>query len=161
MRKITKRSAAVIGATVVAIGGGAAWAATAWFEGTGSASAASSTIQTVTATAAVSDKLYPGKNATAVVTVTNPNDYPVRITGATLTDVTVANANGCTANNADLKLGTVPNNVVIAAKPANVANATPTAAGSWAEFVRMGAAADPKCSGASFTVTFTLQGAVA
>ena len=49
--------------------------------------------------------------------VTNPNDYPVHITGATLTDVAVANAPGCTKDNAGLALGTVPNNAVIAAKP--------------------------------------------
>ena len=161
MRKITKRSAAVIGATVVAIGGGAAWAAASWFEGTGSASASSSTIQTVTATATVSDKLYPGKNATAAVSVTNPNDYRVSITGATLKTVTVTDAPGCTKENADLSLGSVPPGIKIDGKPANFASATSTPAGNWAEFIRMGSKADPKCAGATFTVNFDLVGAVA
>ncbi|MGW4941707.1 hypothetical protein ACWEOZ_08980 [Actinoplanes sp. NPDC004185] len=157
MRKITKRSAAIIGATVVAIGGGAAWAATSWFNGTGTATAASSTVQTVTASATVADNLYPGKNATAAVTVTNPNDYPVKINAAK-TPVVTSNTNGCNQGSAKLTLGDVPPNTVIPAKTAT-GNGTLTA--NWPTFIRMGGDASPACAGATFSIQFDLEGAVA
>ncbi|MFI7540958.1 hypothetical protein [Actinoplanes sp. NPDC049599] len=157
MRKITKRSAAVIGATVVAIGGGAAWAATSWFEGEGTASASSSTVQKVTAVGTVSEKLYPGKSATAAVTATNPNDYPVSVTGTSDLKVAVTGAPGCAQKDADLSLSLPPANTI----PAK-SGATPgTLTGDWTNFVTMGKNADPACAGATFALTFKLEGKVA
>jgi hypothetical protein len=160
MRKITKRSAAIIGATVVAISGGAAWAANSWFNGTGSAEAASSTVQTVTATATVADKLYPGKNANAAVTVTNPNDYSVLITDAKAPTVTVLSANdkACTAGAAKLSLGAVPNGFDVPGKSAGVSG---TRTGTWSGFIGMEPGASAACAGATFKIDFTLDGSVA
>jgi hypothetical protein len=160
MRKITKRSAAIIGATVVAIGGGAAWAATSWFDGSGSARANSSTIKKVVAVATVAENLYPGKNADASVTVTNPNDYRVHITGANTPVVTVLGPAGsaCTGADAKLKLGAVPENAFVDGKTA----AGPgTGTGTWTGFIQMESDASAACAGAAFKVEFTLAGAVA
>jgi hypothetical protein len=95
MRKITKRSAAVVAATVVAVGGGAAaWAAaTGWDingSGTGDASAA-----TITSLSASSDMgsvaVYPGLTAQLIAKVSNPNDFPVKLNAGNVvaTNVTV------------------------------------------------------------------------
>jgi len=157
MRKITKRSAAIIGATVVAIGGGAAWAATSWFTGTGSATASSSKIEIVTATGTVADKLYPGKSATAVVTATNPNDYPVSITGAKDLVVEVTGDPKCKPGDAKLSLNPAPANTI----PAKSGATAGTLTGDWTNFVTMGKDASPDCAGAQFKLTFKLDGAVA
>ena len=158
MRKITKRSAAIIGATVVAIGGGAAWAASSWFDGTGTASASSSQVKTVTAEGTVTEKLYPGKTATAAVTAKNPNDYPVTITGASDLVVTVKDAEaGCTQQTAKLTLNPAPPNTI----PAQEGGASGTLSGDWTGFVSMGRDASPACAGANFELAFKLTGAVA
>lgn len=162
MRKMTKRSAAIVAVTAVAIGGGAAYAATAWFSGTGKATAASSEAKPVAAVATIADgaKLWPGKNVNAAVSVTNPNDYPVKVTG--LENVLVkSNKSGCTAENADVTLGEVPANMTVGGKPAGFVDATPTDLGNWTDFVKMGSNADPACAGATFTITFGLKGGIA
>jgi hypothetical protein len=162
MRKITKRSAAVIGAAVVAVGAtGAAWAA--WtITGTGGTSASSASLSPITATATVvGDKLWPGQSRNATVKVTNPNDFPVKVTGVTIKDVAAAGAPGCTKDKAALVLGAVPPNTVIGGKPAAFVTATPTDAGTWSNFVQMGAGAEAACAGATFTVSFDLAGVIA
>ena len=82
MRKITKRSAAVITAAVVAVGGGsAAWAY--WtFGGTGNAAVASATASQLRVRAlTVEGPLVPGLRADVTFTVDNFNKFPVVITG--------------------------------------------------------------------------------
>jgi hypothetical protein len=157
MRKITKRSAAILAATAVAVGGGAtAWAA-GWFTGTGSATASSATAQPVRAWATLTpgEKLWPGQKRTANLAVTNNNDYPVQITNATDVTVTVAgNAGDC--KNPDIKLGNVPNDVVIA--PKTVATGTTPNITPWAEFIQMGQDAELACANKTFVIEFKLDG---
>jgi hypothetical protein len=161
MRKITKRSAAITAATVIALGGGAAWAAANWFSGSGTATASASSVQNVTAIGTVSDKLWPGRKLNAAVSITNPNDYPVRVTGATISSLGVANAEGgCTLAEAKLSLGNVPNGVVVNGKPAASSTVTPVDF-TFPEFIRMATDASPACANATFTVSLTLEGAVA
>ena len=83
--------------------------------------------------------------------MTNPNDFPVRITGITVDTVTAKP--GCGKNQADLSFGAVPPNTVINPGPV----AVPVALGS----IKMGQAADPACANASFTVTAILAGEIA
>ncbi|GAA2869366.1 hypothetical protein Acy02nite_41230 [Actinoplanes cyaneus] len=84
MRKLSKRSTAVIaGVAVVAIGGGAAWAANGWnIGGSGSADAEAATITDLTATSTLAGKIYPGVTTKVNSGVINLNDFPVQLTAS-------------------------------------------------------------------------------
>ena len=80
--------AAVVGASLVATG---AYAATTWVVGVAAGSSGegqSATISNLTITAvaspAASNLLYPGGTGDVVVTISNPNPYPVTITALQL-----------------------------------------------------------------------------
>lgn len=80
--------AAVAGATLATTG---AWAATNWLVGLAGGSSGegqSATIQNLSITAvaapAASNLLYPGGTGDVVVTISNPNPYPVTITAVQL-----------------------------------------------------------------------------
>ncbi|HEY3464765.1 MAG TPA: hypothetical protein VGL47_06505 [Amycolatopsis sp.] len=77
MRKISKRSAVVLGAAGAVLVAGVAYAA--WTSsGTGSGAVTSTTSVDSKITSVSSDHaLYPGNSTTFVVKVTNPNAYPV------------------------------------------------------------------------------------
>ena len=108
MRQFTKRSAAIITGSVLAVAGGtAAFAyASGWFQGDSTTYAQSSTIGNITAHIdlrtepnAADNKFYPNKVVELKnVLVTNPNDYKVKITS--VGDITVTNAPGCSQNEA-------------------------------------------------------------
>ncbi len=75
----------------MALVGGGAYAATNWIVGLTAGSSGegqSATVQNLTITAvaspAATDQLYPGGNGDVVATITNPNPYPVTITGVDL-----------------------------------------------------------------------------
>lgn len=72
----------------MALAGGAAFGATTWVVGLLSGSSAegqSATVQNLTiaavATPAPSNELYPGGTGDVVITISNPNPYPVTVTG--------------------------------------------------------------------------------
>ncbi|MCM4077025.1 hypothetical protein [Paractinoplanes hotanensis] len=95
MRKITKRSAAVITAAVVAVGGGAAaWAA--WsVSTTSSAVATTGSAAPVEVTAsALSPALVPGNKASVQVTLRNPNNFLVKVKKVEITSITTTKT-GC------------------------------------------------------------------
>ncbi|WP_229071496.1 hypothetical protein [Actinoplanes sp. DH11] len=84
MRKLTKRSTAVIaGTAAVVIGGGAAWATVNGWEigGSGTAEADTASITPLTATAQINGKIFPGKVTTITTSVNNPNEFKVQLTG--------------------------------------------------------------------------------
>lgn len=89
MRKITKRSAAVITAVVVAVGGaGAAWAvwlstASGTVEGTAGAAG-----EVKVTSATVDGAVVPGDPADVKITVENKNSYPVRVSEMDFGDIT-------------------------------------------------------------------------
>ncbi|HVB70459.1 MAG TPA: hypothetical protein VND83_03020 [Acidimicrobiales bacterium] len=71
--------------------GGGAFAATNWIvglDGGSSAEGQSGTVSDLTVAAvaspAATNQLYPGGNGDAVVTITNPNTFPVTVTGVDL-----------------------------------------------------------------------------
>jgi hypothetical protein len=85
LRRLT---AALVGMAVV---GGAAMAATTWIVGVNggsSAEAQGASVSNLTITAsaspAASNLLYPGSTGDVVMTIANPNSYPVTITGVDL-----------------------------------------------------------------------------
>ena len=95
-------ASAVIGMALV---GGGAYAATNWIVGLvagSSGEAQSATVQNLTITAvaspAATNLLYPGGNGDVVLTIANPNPYPVTVTGVNLPANTVF-AGGFTASN--------------------------------------------------------------
>jgi hypothetical protein len=85
MRKITKRSIAIVAASAIAVGGGAA--AWAMWTSTGTASvsatAGSAAPLGVSATS-VTGTLVPGSKGNVLFTVTNDNNYPVQVNALSL-----------------------------------------------------------------------------
>jgi hypothetical protein len=81
MRKISKRSAIVLGAAGVVVVAGVAYAA--WSStGSGSGSVSSTTsVNSAITSASSGSALYPGSGTDFTVTIDNPNDYPVVVTG--------------------------------------------------------------------------------
>jgi hypothetical protein len=163
MRKITKRSAATLAATVIAIGGGtAAFAyATGWFKGSGDVKATSSAIQTVTAVVDLpssdpAKRLFPGRTFAVTGTVTNPNDYKVRINSASVSGISATKADNsvnsaCGSNgSAGLALALPSAGLVI-----NPGTGTPNVAlGN----LSMAEGASPDCANSRITATLTLTG---
>lgn len=97
MRKLTRRTTTVAAGLAAATTIGVAFAAwTSTGSGTGSAASttsANSTIAPVTLVAA--DLLYPGATKSTQVTVSNPNAYPVVVTGISAGSSDAVN--GCAA----------------------------------------------------------------
>ncbi|WP_430780898.1 hypothetical protein [Actinoplanes sp. G11-F43] len=83
MAKFTKRTVVVAGVTALALSGGAAWAAiTGWnINGTGEANGKAAEIKELTASTTFSDSLFPGAKSPLVTNMTNPNEFPVKLTG--------------------------------------------------------------------------------
>jgi hypothetical protein len=81
MRKISKRSAVVLGAAGAVIVAGVAYAA--WTStGSGAGSVTSTTsLNSVISSTGTGTALYPGGTTTFKVQVTNPNAYPVVVNG--------------------------------------------------------------------------------
>lgn len=83
----------------VALAGGGAYAATNWIiglnagsNGEGQSASVSNLTITAVASPAASNLLYPGGNGDVVMTISNPNPYPVTITAVNLpTNTTYAN----------------------------------------------------------------------
>jgi len=154
--KLSKRAFVVLGVIFALVLGGVAVAA--WLtSGTGPAQGQAVTAQnlTVTARSGPAD-LYPGGPAGAVYfTVSNPNPYPVTLTGVTYGAIS-GGAGGCTA--------TAPNIVLAATPPATitpslVVPASGSSDGSLAGVLSMPTTAANECQGATFLVQITVTGA--
>ena len=95
----------VSGLVGMALVGGAAYGVTNWVVGLGAGSsgeAQSGTVSNLTITAvaspAATNQLFPGNNGDVVATITNPNTFPVTVTGVNLpTNITYAS--GFTTSN--------------------------------------------------------------
>ncbi|GAB2628235.1 hypothetical protein Aab01nite_22500 [Paractinoplanes abujensis] len=157
MRKLTKRSAAIVTGSVLAVAGGtAAFAyATNWFSGSTTTQVTTSTIKSVTATVNLrgnaDNNFYPGKAVPITnATVTNPNDFPVQITG--LTNIAVTGGS-CDQGKAGFEL----TNLTTRTFEKNSGPVTNVALGT----LTMSRTADPACAGSSLTITATLAGGIA
>lgn len=151
MRKITKRSAAVVAGSVLALTGAtAAFAyANGWFSGSGTATATASTIQTVTATISTTGNIYPGKELPITGTVNNPNDYQVQIDSITV-DTVQTGIGACNAASG-LAFTELPSGLKI-----NPGSYPGVGLGK----LTMNQSADPSCSGATFTITAKMTGEI-
>ncbi|WP_370963028.1 hypothetical protein [Amycolatopsis sp. cg9] len=137
---------AVVGAT---LGGGIAVAA--WTSsGAGTAGAKAGTASapstgTVDAAALTTGLLYPGTSGTALIRITNPNPYGVKVSGVT-------------ANGTPTATGSCPGSAVtwIAQQPNSVLAAGATATLTLTTAVSMASSADDSCQGAVFTIPVTV-----
>ncbi len=140
--------ALLVGTTFAAGIAFAAWTAT----GSGSGYAKAKTAQaltTVDVSATTTATLYPGGNGPLHLEITNPNDYPVRVTDVNGNGAITASNGGCNAasvtftNQSGLTLD--------------------VAAGASTEFtldgaVHMDGTANDSCQGAVFTIPVSLSG---
>nr|WP_221375670.1 hypothetical protein [Actinoplanes polyasparticus] len=158
MRQFTKRSAAIITGSVLAVAGGtAAFAyASGWFQGSSTTQVTTSTIKNVTATVNLrgnaDNNFFPGKAVEITnASVSNPNDFPVQITG--LSNIAVTGKDGCDQSKAGFTLTDLTNQTFgkSAAPITNVALGTLT----------MSRTADPACAGGNLIITATLAGGIA
>jgi hypothetical protein len=161
MRKITKRSAAIIGATVVAIGGGAAWAATnGWdIKGTGSAQGDAATIVEMEASADLGAmKVYPGLVTTVNTVVKNANDFPVNLNSANFTPTAVVVTGGSTASACKAALEAAPNTLV-ASFPAGAPKILAKSTGQGVTTnIAVANTLPQTCAGTHIKVTYTFTG---
>jgi len=143
MRKISKRSAVVLGAAGVVLVAGVAYAA--WSSnGTGSGSVTSTTSVDSVITAANSGSLlYPGGGTDFTVTITNPNDYPVVVNSISAGSSALVNGS-CVA-------GTVTSNAVSAPTGTIAARST----GTYTLHAQMNANAADACKSQAFTLPLT------
>lgn len=157
----TRRAVALLGANVVVLSGGLAYATwSASGTGSGTASAGSASLLTVEVTNVTG--LYPKQQTTIPVKVTNTNPFPITLSTLTLSNV-AATGSGC--NNSDVALdssvGTVSGNVFTPSSGTAIAKSG--AAGDAATYNVPIAAADLAngCQGAnhSFSLTFTAAAA--
>ncbi|MFI5932965.1 hypothetical protein [Actinoplanes sp. NPDC051494] len=157
MRKFSKRSAAVLTTVTVLLGAaGAAWAA--WsLSGTGNAEAKAGSGVTLRVTGAglAGAGLTPGNTTTVLLTVENPNTFPVRVNNIDLTQVASTTA-GCdaAANVEVVNDAPLPEAVTV---PAGRADAPATARITWDGPLRMIADPADACQGAPFTFSVHLD----
>jgi hypothetical protein len=107
--KLSKIVSALIGMALV---GGAAYAVTNWAVGLGAGSsgegqsaAVSNLTITAVASPAATNLLFPGGNGDVVATITNPNSFPVTITGVNLPTNTTYAAGFTTSSLATAQTG--------------------------------------------------------
>lgn len=143
MRKISKRSAVVLGTAGALVVAGVAYAA--WTStGSGSGSVTSTTSVNSTISAANSGTaLYPGGGTDFTVSVTNPNDYPVVVTSISAGSSGLVNGS-CAA-------GTVTSAAVTAPTGTIAAHGT----GTYTLHAVMAGNADDACKSQTFTLPLT------
>jgi hypothetical protein len=161
MRKRSKRLIAVLVATAAMSVAGlvyAAWTTT----GSGSSYAKAGTAQalsTVDVSASTTGTLYPGATGDVLIKVSNPNPYPVRVTGVSLnganSDITPdAGHSGCTTTGVSFSNQTGLA-IDVAAKSGGVNGTTQATLNGGAS---MSNASVDACQGATFTIPVTLSG---
>ncbi|WP_329789925.1 hypothetical protein V1227_37955 [Lentzea sp. DG1S-22] len=137
-----KRTAVIAAVAVVAVGGGiayAAWSSSGAGSGSvGSTAEVNSTISGVDGAGG----LYPGHTVSFQVTINNPNDYPVKVTG--ISAGASALVNGCAE-------GTVTSPAVT--NPAGAI--APGATGTYTLQATMNTDAGDACKSQSFTMPLT------
>lgn len=146
----------VAAAAAVLVNAVAAWAY--WMldgEGTGVAVAGTAVELTLTGRSDDSKPLYPGGTTNLTVTVTNQNDFPIKIT-------TVApGAKAVSADSAHREAGCRTTGVVVAQKVIPVSWEVPkNTIGVFTvpDGVRMTNSSDSACQGATFTIPVTANG---
>ncbi|MEV6824711.1 hypothetical protein [Amycolatopsis sp. NPDC051102] len=142
MRKISKRSAVVLGAAGVVVLAGVAYAA--WSSGgTGTGSVTSTTsVDSAITPGSSGSALYPGGGTDFTVTIDNPNNYPVVVTA-----ITAGSSNAVSGCAAGTVTSAVPSSTAgtIAAKGTN----------TYTLHATMSSTATDACKGQTFALPLT------
>ncbi len=157
MRNLTRRSAVVASAVAVSVvGAGAAWAA--WtLSGTGAANATAGSAAPLIVTNVTVTPLTPNATGDVVLTVNNPNPFPVKVTGFTFAGLTKGAGEDCNVgNNISFPNGTLSSTPADLLVPAKVGADNGTKAITYAGSIRMKADADDNCQSAIFSFTTTV-----
>lgn len=157
MRSIIVAFAAIAAATAASLVY-AAWTS----NGTGSGYAKAGTAQaltTVDASASTTATLYPGATGDVVLTVSNPNSYPVRVTSVSLRgtngDITADSGHsGCTTTGVSF----VNQSGLSIDVPAKSGSTNGTATATLTGAATMSNASLDACQGAVFTIPVSLSG---
>lgn len=151
MRKLTRRSAAIVTGSILAVAGGTAAFAynNGWFSGDSTVTAAASTIQTLHATVNLgSSRLWPGHRVQVTVpSLNNTNEYPVKITGISVSSVS-STPTGCGQSEAGLTFESTPATTLTPGGNSNVSLG----------LIKMSPDASSVCAGKVLTVSATLTG---
>ncbi len=159
MRKLTKRSTAVVAASVVALGAaGAAWAAWSLTRSRSAQAKAGSVVALkVTSAGLPAGGLTPGNPTTVLLTVENRNRFPVRITGIELSDLD-SDRKGCDAgDNVDVVNGAPLPDAAAVTVPPGSEEKPATLKVAWDGPLRMKADPANACQGAPFTFDVRLD----
>lgn len=151
MRKFTKRSVAIATAAVVAVGGaGAAYAA--WLlSGDGTTTATAGTADSLQVTnVSVAPAFGPGSKNNLTFTVTNPNSFPVLITGINIPTITnKVDDKVCEDDNVVFNTGAQPTDTsVLALAPTGAGGSSTTI--TYKDALSMVADAQDGCQGLAF-----------
>ena len=159
MRKITKRSAAIIAAAVVGVGaiGGVAMANGWLAEGTATGTAQSSDLQAISANITLNGKIYPGVTRTATAVIANPNDFNVALDRAGAPTFAATFLGTGAANNAckdtlkadSISIGGLTGSTIVPAKKTNHQISLP---------VTVSPSLDKACAGSEIKMTMTFGG---
>lgn len=151
-RKFARRSSTVLAATIAPLlVAGTAYAYwTTSGSGSATAAAGSSTNLTV-GTAAAAGNLYPGGSVSGSVVITNPNPFPVSLTGMTFQPATAdAGHTGCTTTGVTFApTTTLP--LTIPKQGGTAANAVTVNFSASMDYTSVNG-----CQGATFTAAYTL-----
>lgn len=151
-----RRRIGVLAVLFLALLSGSVAVASWLVDGTGPGAAKASTVVELTVSAGTpTASLYPGATGDLAARVSNPNPFPVTLTGATFGAVTVTPLSGQTCTVDDVAVSG-PVSLSGITVPAN-SGAAVTVPGA---LTMLSTAADG-CQGATFTVQVTLSGASA
>lgn len=155
MRKITKRTAAVVAASALAVGGaGAAWAA--WtLTGTGTTTAKAASVVPLTVDSVEVVGLSPGNKSDVKLIAKNPNSFPVQITNIDITSI--VGPTGCPGSNVSEQTNYVPPAPELKIDAA-VGGTPGQKAITLTNAIKMDTNAAQACAGAVFTVNLALDG---
>jgi hypothetical protein len=153
-RTITKVIAGTLTTGVILTAGIAFAAWTAGGSGNGYAKAATvGALTTVDASASTTAQLYPGGTGDVKITISNPNAFPVTVTGVSGSGAITSNA-GATCTNATGVTFTDTSGLT------DVAAASTTTTITLANKASMSNSSNNACQGAIFTIPVTLVGTV-
>ena len=154
MRNLLSRHRVITAAIAVLVVGVVGLVYAAWVtSGTGSGYAKSTSAQNLTTTAVTpSATLYPGANGDVVVTINNPNPFPVQVTSVTGNGAITGTGGTGTCTTTGV---TFTNQTGLTINVAASSSTTSTLTGA----AHMTNASDDGCQNATFTVPVALTGA--
>jgi hypothetical protein len=164
---MSRRAAAILGALALLIVGTSVAYANLVVRGIGfgTAKTISAVSLTVTAETGHPADLYPGASGAIYFAITNPNPYPVRLTGATLgTPRNQDSASTCQATtgattNLTVTGGSIPIAITVPARAGTGVGNPAALSASLPGAIRMTMQAAPSCQSQVFLVPVTLSGA--